>query len=158
MVPSDLSPTKKWKSLVIRSTPKFRSLVLGLAAATLMPAMAWAQGATISYTEAQADRGEDAYAEHCEVCHGSTLSGSAETPPLVGTGFRNRFATGSPLALFSYAATAMPQQAPGSLTPETYADITAYLFSRNRIPAGDAELPFDLDVLGAATLPAQITP
>ncbi|MCC6983712.1 MAG: cytochrome c, partial [Bauldia sp.] len=58
---------------MIRSTPKFRSLVLGLAAATLMPAMAWAQGATISYTEAQADRGEDAYAEHCEVCHGSTL-------------------------------------------------------------------------------------
>jgi alcohol dehydrogenase (cytochrome c) len=143
---------------VTRINPKFRSLVLGLTAATLMPAMAFAQGTTISYTEAQADRGEDAYAEHCELCHGSTLSGSAETPPLVGAGFRTRFATGSPVALFSYASTAMPQQAPGSLTPETYADITAFLFSKNRIPAGDAELPSDMNVLSAATLPAQVTP
>ena len=137
---------------------KFRGLVLVLSAVAAIPAMALAQGGApagiASFTEAQADRGEDAYMDNCAGCHGGTLGGEAETPTLLGGGFRSNFVTGSPAILFSYVATQMPQQAPGSLTPEMYADITAFLFLRNGVPAGETELPHDLDALGALTLPA----
>jgi mono/diheme cytochrome c family protein len=142
-------------SLKRSSAATLRGLVLGLSAAALMPVVALAQGAgtVSSFTEAQADRGEDAYMAECSGCHGDTLGGAAETPTLLGSGFRNRFATGSPATLFGYISAAMPQQAPGSLTPETYADITAYILSRNRVPAGETELPPDLEALSAITLP-----
>ena len=43
--------------------------------------------------------------------------------------------------------------APGSLDPKTYADIAAYLMSKNRVPVGTVELPSDPDALANITLP-----
>ena len=96
-------------------------------------------GTVSSYTEEQADRGKTAYTDECSMCHGTTLGGSGETPALAGKGFRERWFIGSPAPFFDYIQPHMPQQAPGSLDPQTYADIAAYLMSRNKVPAGDAE-------------------
>jgi len=37
----------------------------------------------------------------------------------------------------------MPSSAPGSLTPEQYADVMAYVLSINKYPAGQAEIAKD---------------
>ena len=37
----------------------------------------------------------------------------------------------------------MPQDAPGTLTPEETAGIVAYILQGNRVPVGGTELPHD---------------
>jgi hypothetical protein len=41
----------------------------------------------------------------------------------------------------------MPKNEPGSLSPEEYADVLAYLLKLNLMPAGPAELPPDSSAL-----------
>lgn len=95
---------------------------------------------TASYTAEQADRGEAAYTAECSGCHGTTLGGGGEAPGLLGAGFRNRLIPdGDAAALYAVIATTMPQQAPGTLSPETYADITAFLMERHQIAPGASE-------------------
>ena len=38
----------------------------------------------------------------------------------------------------------MPFDSPGSLTPEQYADVIAYMLSANKYPAGDKELAHEV--------------
>ena len=116
-------------------------------------AAAPAGGTVASYTDEQAKRGKKAYTDNCSVCHGTPLVVSGEAPAVVGQGFRERFFVGSPEPIFSYVSSNMPADNPGGLTPETYADIVAYLMSKNHVPAGDAELPSDAEALKAITLP-----
>jgi hypothetical protein len=77
--------------------------------------------------------------QNCGRCHGADLSGTYETPPLVG-----RFMpywSGSTLdALFDYVSTAMPLDHPGMLGAGANADIVAFLLKSNEIPAGSTEL------------------
>jgi mono/diheme cytochrome c family protein len=91
--------------------------------------------------------------DNCSGCHGTTLGGSGEAPGVAGKGFRERWFVGSPVAFFDYVHSNMPQGAPGSLDLQTYADISAYLMSRNKVPAGDAELPPDEASLTNIILP-----
>jgi cytochrome c len=60
---------------------------------------------------------------------------------------------GSPAPFMAFITANMPQDNPGSLDPKTYADIAAYLMSKNRVPAGNAELVTDPDALANVTLP-----
>jgi mono/diheme cytochrome c family protein len=112
-----------------------------------------AAGTVASYTDEQAKRGKKAYTDNCSTCHGTTLGGSGEAPGVVGEGFRTRWLIGSPEPFFSYISSNMPADNPGSLPPETYADIAAYLMSKNHVPAGDTELPHDAAALTNITLP-----
>jgi len=41
----------------------------------------------------------------------------------------------------------MPEDNPGELSEQTYADVLAYLFQANEFPAGNEELPPDVDAL-----------
>ena len=43
------------------------------------------QGAT--FTDAEATAGQAAYTQSCAACHGRTLSGAGEAPPLAGAAF-----------------------------------------------------------------------
>src|SRR3954464_2729354 len=99
--------------------------------------------AEVSYTQAQADRGHKAYDTNCAGCHGTTFGGSGEVPALAGAAFRERWFVGSPAPFMAFISANMPQQNRGSLDPQTYADIAAYLMNHNRVRAGDAELPTD---------------
>jgi cytochrome c len=91
------------------------------------------------YTDAQAERGHTLYMQNCSRCHGADLSGTYETPPLVG-----RFMpywSGSTLdALFDYVSTAMPLDHPGALSAGANADILAFILKSNEIPSGSKEL------------------
>lgn len=109
--------------------------------------------AVLSFTEEQVDRGEDVYDDNCSGCHGSTLGGGGETPGLVGNGFRNRWFDDTPHEFFDYISRTMPQQAPGSLTPEEYADVMVFILDKNGYPGGETELPADAEVLATLTFP-----
>ena len=51
---------------------------------------------------------------------------------------------GRPLGdLFGMIIETMPQDAPGTLTPEETASLVAFILQGNRMPAGETELPHD---------------
>ena len=96
------------------------------------------------YAAAQAERGQAAYRQSCQDCHGSTLdNGEFGGPPLKGGYFRTRWGQGTVATLYGYVSLAMPPDRPGQLSPQTYADLVAFLLSNNGYPPGDKELPID---------------
>lgn len=115
------------------------TLVTATAASAQQPGTSTALGV---YTEAQAAEGAALYAGACAVCHGETLSGTYEIPALTGRFVRN-WSNGSVGTLFDYVSQAMPQMAPGSLSPEDNARIVAFLLKANGMPAGSRPLPND---------------
>ena len=100
------------------------------------------------YTAAQATRGEAAYQESCSVCHGAGLHGTDEGPALAGRIFEQHWFEDTVRSLFVKIQTMMPADAPGSLEAAAYRDIVSYLLKANGFPAGDNELPLDIESLG----------
>jgi mono/diheme cytochrome c family protein len=101
----------------------------------------------VSYSSEQANRGKEDYEDHCLDCHGEDLRGGLlGGPPLRGLGFEQDFGGAPASSLFLFASTQMPPDAPGRLSPGTYADLVAYILKQNGYPAG-AELPSDVDAL-----------
>ncbi|HXD75344.1 MAG TPA: cytochrome c [Vicinamibacterales bacterium] len=95
------------------------------------------------YTAAQADRGKAVFAMTCAGCHGEKAEGGAAGPTLSGPDFTNGYKDGSAGALLNKISSDMPSNAPGSLEPQQYADVFAYVLSVNKYPAGQTEAPKD---------------
>jgi mono/diheme cytochrome c family protein len=96
------------------------------------------------YTEEQAKRGEKVFTDTCATCHGPKLMGTdTGGPPLTGPDFVNGWKDMSLGALLNKINMDMPSNAPGTLTPEQYADVLSYVLSVNKYPKGQAELPKD---------------
>jgi mono/diheme cytochrome c family protein len=99
------------------------------------------------YNAAQAARGRTLYSGQCALCHGAALEGVEMAPSLAGGDFVDRW-TGQSLGdLFERIRTTMPKGKPGSLSREQNADVTAYILSANRFPAGSSDLPSDVAAL-----------
>jgi mono/diheme cytochrome c family protein len=101
------------------------------------------------YTDEQAKRGAGVYAQSCANCHGKALEGnlSENGPSLAGALFlssRNGSTVG---ALFRRIRSTMPDDDPGSLTPQQDADVVAYILSVNNFPSAKDELPPDVEKL-----------
>jgi len=92
------------------------------------------------YSAEQAARGEDVYAGMCKSCHAAATH--------TGVAFEKSWDGRSLSELFGYISTKMPKNEPGSLAPEEYADVLAYLLKLNQMPVGKTELPPDTTVLG----------
>ena len=100
------------------------------------------------YTTEQANRGKAVYDEKCASCHGNMETVTPEMAALLNdTGFQNLWRDRSLARLFSRIRETMPQDKPGTLSPDETADIVAYILSANQLPAGDAALPTDLEIL-----------
>lgn len=91
------------------------------------------------YTEAQAQRGEAAYAMNCARCHGTNLE-SFSGPPLKGNLFMDRWREFDLNVLFDLFKESMPKDSPGSLSEEQYLDIASLILRSNGIPSGSKEL------------------
>ena len=96
------------------------------------------------YTAEQATAGGDLY----------------QSPALVGQGFADMVAAQGMTAqsLLTVTAQTMPQDKPGTLTPEQYAAITAYVLQKNGYPAGSELLSADnphLKEINFGNAPAQ---
>ena len=89
------------------------------------------------YSRDQANRGLDVYMGMCKSCHSPDAYTAAT--------FTSKWEGRSLAELYLFLRDQMPKNEPGSLTPEEYADVLAYLLSINRMPAGDVELPADAD-------------
>lgn len=91
------------------------------------------------YTAEQAERGETSFRAFCAECHSSN--------EMAGSDFMFAWEGNSVGRLFRYISTMMPDDDPGSLPEDDYRDIMSWILSANDFPAGDTELPGDLEVL-----------
>ena len=109
--------------------------------------------APLSYSVAQAARGQSVYAARCASCHGESLDDGAYGPPLKGADFRLKWGTKPLDPLFTLTSTKMPPDRPGSLGDETYAQLLAYILQENGSRPGTTDLPADPEVLKAMAVP-----
>ena len=87
------------------------------------------------YTDEQASRGRDMYAMQCKSCH----TPASHTGVVFANSWDHR-----PLSdLYQFIVTRMPKNEPGSLQPDEYADVLAYLLKLNELPSGTEPLPAD---------------
>ena len=94
------------------------------------------------YTDAQAERGRRQYLGTCKSCH----------QPSTGVAFEKHWKGRSVGDLLSFMNTQMPKNDPGSLEPQQYADLAAYLLKVNAMPSGQVELPPDPEALTAVII------
>jgi S-disulfanyl-L-cysteine oxidoreductase SoxD len=130
--------------------------VAGFSLVTAATVQAAAQGREQrppAFTQAQVQRGQSIYQKNCQDCHGSTLdNGEFGGAPLKGSYFRQHWGSGDVSALFGYVNTLMPPDRPGQLSPQSYADLTAFLLSNNGYVPGTEELTPDQDAQRKMTL------
>ena len=91
------------------------------------------------YTAVQAGRGEQVYFSICVSCHPK----GTYTAPV----FREKWNGHLLSELYTFVSTQMPKEQPGTLEPEDYADVIAYLLKINGAPAGKTELAPDVKAL-----------
>lgn len=107
------------------------------------------------YSEAQSQRGQSSYNQYCMACHGASLTGGEQAPPLSGGEFLANWNGLTVGDLFDRIRTSMPLNNPRSLNRETNAAILSYILSFNRFPTGQAELPSRSEVLKLIRLEAE---
>jgi mono/diheme cytochrome c family protein len=132
---------------VFRSSILFAAAALTAVALTVVtePAAA-AQSKTVwdgVYTQQQAARGALSFASSCARCHEANVNDGEEGKNLAGKNFWQSFRESSVDHLLDYVSKNMPNGAGGSLDAKVYADLVAYILSRNDLPAGAAELTKD---------------
>ena len=102
------------------------------------------------YSAVQAKQGETIFLENCASCHGSEGGGTEGGPALKGADVSQW--NGVTLnQLFERIKTTMPQNAPGSLADRQYANVLAFILSKNGFPTGSADLPFEPESLAQIT-------
>jgi mono/diheme cytochrome c family protein len=109
-----------------------------MAAIPTLPAVEQASDVGL-YTADQADRGERVFGDVCAACHG--------LGEFQGMMFEITWMAEPIGAFYQHISIAMPQDNPGSLRPEEYAEIVAYILRLNGAPAGNREIPTDTAVL-----------
>ena len=107
--------------------------LLSLAAAQPAFAQTEEQVTTLDgvYTEEQAERGAEVVEDVCRECH--------DDEEFVGAFIRS-WAGASLAALYDDIYSLMPEDQPGSLPPQQYADVITYILQLNGLPPGETEL------------------
>ncbi|MDA1095460.1 MAG: cytochrome c [Acidobacteria bacterium] len=83
------------------------------------------------YTKEQAARGAKTYGQRCAGCHRADEFSGERIKPWKGQPALN---------LFNVIRLTMPEEAPGSLSRQEYADILTYIFEQNGGKPGSTEL------------------
>jgi PQQ-dependent dehydrogenase (s-GDH family) len=112
---------------------------------------AQALGAPV-FTAEQAARGRIAYNSNCVSCHGQNLVSATYGTPLAGDYFAGKWSGRTVADLYRYSRDRMPPSRPGTLSPETYADIVAYVLQVNGFTPGARELPADATGLAGMSI------
>jgi len=97
------------------------------------------------YTLDQAKRGA-LKSGLCTSCHGDGFDGGG-SPPLVGADFIAKWEGKSVGDLFDLIRLTMPDDDPGSLPREQYADLIAYILAVNKYPTGTTEIGTSIEPL-----------
>lgn len=99
------------------------------------------------YTENQATQGESSYQSHCASCHGASLEGTYDAPPLRGRDFAEDWNCANIADLFEKIQFTMPANRPGLLSDQQVAEILSYILKVNRFPSGKNALSQNVDQL-----------
>jgi mono/diheme cytochrome c family protein len=91
------------------------------------------------YTVTQARRGDGLFRDNCVGCHSPS--------EFRGNSFQRRWTNRAVGDIYEYVLYTMPDDNPGGLPAQTYADVVAYMLEMNNFPAGEAELPTSMDAL-----------
>ena len=91
------------------------------------------------YTADQAARGEQVYKNNCSSCHYQT--------EFTGDDFVKRWADKPLFELFDLVSDSMPEDRPGSLPIQQYADTISYFLRLNNFPTGATELEGSPDAM-----------
>ncbi|QJR34524.1 c-type cytochrome [Gemmatimonas groenlandica] len=105
-----------------------------LAVPPLRAAMFVADSAKL-YTEAQAVEGAKVWTATCSGCH--------ESKDVTSADFKTKWVGRSLFELYEQIRTTMPDDAPGTLTPEQYLTSVTYILKLNGLPAGETALVSD---------------
>jgi S-disulfanyl-L-cysteine oxidoreductase SoxD len=97
------------------------------------------------YSEVQAKRGQEVFTAICSECH--------EIEDLTNEDFRMNWDGTTLYELFDNIRTTMPDENPGTLTPQQYIDVTAYVLQLNKLPAGPDDFTGDSASASAVRLP-----
>jgi mono/diheme cytochrome c family protein len=97
------------------------------------------------YTTEQAARGQDIYAGMCISCHAGMGN---HTGPV----FRARWGGHDLLEMYRFISENMPKNDPGTLSPDEYTSVMAFLLQLNAMPAGPRPLLADTTALKAIIL------
>lgn len=149
----DVKVTSKYLMLYTAATDKVAGLCPGVhkaaasdpadpAQAKADPPAAGADPVARLYTQAQAERGRQVYDGNCAKCHGDSLQGRS-APLIAGPKFLNKahlldWSVGN---LRGLVVSSMPRDNPGSLSPQQYSEVLAYLLAVNCYPAGTQKFP-----------------
>lgn len=113
--------------------------------ATLSLPAAFAQGEAPArtvwdgvYTQAQAERGRNAFLATCARCHGDDLAGFRGA--MDGERFMEGWGEDTVQSLYDRIHTTMPPGQAGSIPDQAYVDIVAFFLGRNKFPTGEKEL------------------
>ena len=112
------------------------------------------------FTAAQAQRGELAYTGPCSRCHGYRLDGAPDdpdmlpAPPVAGAKFLRKWRCRSLAVLLEYTRATMPENNPGYLSDQEYADVVAYMLAASDLPVGRTELRADGPMLARTLIVA----
>lgn len=96
------------------------------------------------FTERQVARGRGYFREICLSCH--------ESDEFEGRSFQRQWRRQTVRDMYTSIAYSMPEDNPGGLPGQTYADIIAYILELNGYEAGDTELTTDRAAMRAMRL------
>jgi S-disulfanyl-L-cysteine oxidoreductase SoxD len=97
------------------------------------------------YTLNQAKRGA-LKSGFCVQCHGDGFLGGP-APELAGPAFAAAWGGRTVSDLFDLIRLTMPDDDPGSLSREVYADLVAYILAVNKFPTGNTEIGVEIEPL-----------
>jgi len=105
------------------------------------------------YAKAQATRGAELYAKHCERCHdpAKVPEGKKPGPPTVGPKFMEVWLDRTLGELFGSILNTMPSDGSMVLTTDQTIDLVAHLLQLNGFPEGQTPLKND-DAMKAITI------
>ena len=98
----------------------------------------------LGVSAAQADRGRNVFRSNCTACHYSSEFNDRQ--------FKVKWRRRTAGNLFEMVSTQMPEDAPGSLELQEYADIVAFVLRLNGFEPGGLELPPDPAALETISL------
>ena len=104
------------------------------------------------YTETQAAEGAKVWTATCSACH--------ESKDVTSADFKTKWVGRSLFELYEQIRTTMPDDAPGTLTPDQYLTSVAYILKLNGLPAGETALVSDSATLSTLkfAMPAPPSP
>jgi mono/diheme cytochrome c family protein len=106
------------------------------------------------FTMAQAGRGESTFKASCASCHGDSLKGVNDAPPLAGPDFLKTWDGNALSSLANRINNDMPSDNPGTLTRPQVIELVAYVLKYNGFPAGQVDLPSTADSLATIKIMA----